>query len=132
MTASPHSTSLDRADAWAHLRSKSVGRLAVSVAGHPDIFPVNFLATDNGILIRTESGSKVDDIAANENVAFEVDDSGPGTAWSVVVKGIASRVDDVDELASARQAPLWAWAPGAKDLFLRIDPIEVTGRVFAR
>jgi len=132
MTTTPHATALDRTDAWSRLRSRSLGRLAVSVDGHPDIFPVNFLATDDGILIRTEPGTKVDDVVANENVAFEVDDTAEGSAWSVVVKGTARRVDDEDHLAAARSAALWAWAPGPKDVFLHIDPTDVTGRLFSR
>lgn len=122
---------LDTADAWTKLRSKSFGRLAVSLQGQPDIFPVNYLANDSGILIRTEEGTKVDRVAANDLVAFEVDDTNAQRAWSVVVKGSAHRLDDA-ELATARLAPLWAWAPEEKGVFIRIRPTEISGRMFQR
>lgn len=118
-------------EAWAHLRSKSFGRLAVSLDGQPDIFPVNFLANETGILIRTEEGTKLERIDANPLVAFEVDDVTSQRAWSVVVKGSAARMDDAT-VAAARRAPLWAWAPEPKDVFVRIHPTEITGRLFNR
>ena len=122
---------LDAYDTWTKLRSKSFGRLAVSMNGQPEIFPVNFLADDSTILIRTEEGAKLACIDANPLVAFEVDDSDPERAWSVVIKGIAGRIDD-SEVENASHATLWAWAPRPKGVFIRIIPSEVTGRLFAR
>ena len=122
---------LEPGEAWTRLRSHSFGRLAVSRDGQPEIYPVNFLANESGILIRTEEGSKVDIIAANFRVAFEVDDASPERAWSVVVKGTARRMDEA-EVVTAQRAPLWAWAPEPKDVYIRIHPTEVTGRLFAR
>ena len=118
-------------EAWARLRGKSFGRLAVSVDGQPDIFPVNFFANESGILIRTEEGTKLERIDTNPLVAIEVDDVNPARAWSVVVKGSASRMNDV-AIAAARRAPLWTWAPEPKDVFVRIRPTEITGRLFNR
>lgn len=123
---------LEEEDAWARLRSKSVGRLAVSHDGQPDIFPVNFLATGPHIVIRTEPGTKLDRIEANHLVAFEADDVSADRAWSVVVKGTASRLQDAAAVESAKRSPLWAYAPGPKDVFIRIEPTEVSGRLFAR
>lgn len=128
----PHPAILDHDDAWSRLRSESFGRLAVSVDGHPDIFPLNFLATGEGILLRTEPGTKVDDIEANPNVAFEVDHADGKAAWSVVVTGQARRVPDEDSLRLLTTAPVWAWAPGEKSVFLHIEPTSVTGRWFPR
>ena len=129
----PHTTTLDDNDAWSRLGTQSFGRLAVSVDGHPDIFPLNFLATDgDGILVRTEPGTKVDDIDSNPNVAFEVDHTDQQTAWSVVVRGVATRVPDEESLRLLTTAPLWAWAPGEKSVFLHIQPTNVVGRLFAR
>ncbi len=122
---------LEAGEAWTRLRSRSFGRLAVSHEGQPEIYPVNFLANESGILIRTEEGTKVERIAANPLVAFEVDDATAQRAWSVVVKGAARRMDE-SELAIARRAPLWTWAPEPKDVFIRIHPTEVTGRLFTR
>lgn len=127
-----YSTEIDSGDAWVRLRSKSYGRLAVSLDGQPDIFPVNFLADDSSILIRTRAGTKVDRVVANAHVAFETDDADSDSAWSVVVKGTARLIDEAAALEAAAHAPLWAWAPGEKNLFLRISPTEVSGRMFTR
>ena len=118
-------------EAWAHLRSRSHGRLAVSHDGQPDIFPVNFLANGQEILIRTQEGTKLERIDANDRVAFEADEVTSERAWSVVVKGSATRLDE-SAVAAARRAPLWTWAPEPKDVFLRIRPSEITGRLFDR
>jgi len=122
---------LETDEAWAHLRSKSFGRLAVSIEGQPEIYPVNFLATPAGIVIRTEEGTKLHRIDTNPRVAFEVDDATSERAWSVVVKGTAERMDGT-AVAAARHFPLCTWAPEPKDVFVRIRPTEVTGRLFNR
>ncbi|CAN5348433.1 pyridoxamine 5'-phosphate oxidase family protein [soil metagenome] len=125
-------THLDPYDAWARLRSQSYGRLAVSIDGQPDIYPVNFLATETNILIRTQAGTKVDDIVQNARIAFEADSADSESAWSIVVKGLAVRIDEPQALENAQHAPLWSWAPGDKNVFIRITPTEVTGRMFTR
>ena len=122
---------LTAGEAWERLRSMSYGRLSVSIEGQPDVFPVNFLAIDSGLLIRTEEGTKVERIDANALVAFEVDDVTGERAWSVVVKGNARRMDP-PAIEAARRAPLWTWAPEPKDVYIRITPTEITGRYFNR
>jgi len=126
------SLQLDRAEAWSRMRAQSVGRLAVSVSGQPDIFPVNFLALDHSILIRTDPGSKLDSITANALVAFEVDEVRAQRAWSVVVKGSAGRLTDELEIEAARTSPLWTWMPRQADVFITVSPTTVTGRAFQR
>jgi nitroimidazol reductase NimA-like FMN-containing flavoprotein (pyridoxamine 5'-phosphate oxidase superfamily) len=123
---------LDRAESWSRIRGQSVGRLAVSIAGQPDIFPVNFLALDHGILIRTDTGSKLESIGANSLVAFEVDEIQAKKAWSVVIKGSAQRLTDGVELEAARQSPLWTWMPRHADVFITVTPATVSGRSFHR
>ncbi len=129
--SSSYTMTLDSVEAWARLRSKSFGRLAVSVDGQPDIFPVNFLANESGIYIRTENGTKLERIEGNPHVAFEVDDVTDSRAWSVVVKGNAQRMDET-AVAAASHLPLWTWAPEPKDVFIRIRSTEVSGRMFNR
>jgi uncharacterized protein len=38
---------------WDLLQSEEVGRLAVTLGYHPDIFPVNFVVDDRSIVFRT-------------------------------------------------------------------------------
>lgn len=123
---------LDATQAWTKLRSRSLGRLAVSSGGQPGIFPVNYLASEHSILIRTSEGTKVAILSANELVAFETDDASPSEGWSVVVKGIARRLEDEVAIEEARNSRLWTWAPIATDVFIRVLPTDITGRYFHR
>lgn len=124
--------SLSADEAWKKLRSQSIGRLAVSTGGQPGIFPVNFLASEHNILIRTTEGTKTAIMDSNELVAFEADDFTDSEAWSVVVKGIAKRLEEPEAIEDARNSPLWTWAHRATTVFFRILPTEVTGRYFRR
>ena len=132
MTPTRAMQSLSRDDAWSRLRSRSVGRLAVGAGGLPDIMPLNFIADDHGILLRTSDGAVVAALRLNEHVAFEVDDVSGPEVWSVVVRGPARILTAGDELDLARQAPMWTWPIRDADVFVRIDPLQVTGRTFER
>lgn len=119
--------SLPELEAWGRLRSKAVGRLAID---GPDIFPVNFLASEQReIFIRTSDGTKVSTLREHPQVAFETDDLGPHP-WSVVVKGTADVIDDPEEIASLGTLAFWSWAPRDTDVIVRIRPSEITGRQF--
>ncbi|WP_209324945.1 pyridoxamine 5'-phosphate oxidase family protein [Brevibacterium renqingii] len=123
---------LDVDDCWDHLRSTTVGRLAVLVEEGPEIFPINYAIEHSALMIRTGDGTKVDAIRANPRVAFEIDglDAETDTAWSVVVKGTAKEVtapEDLQETISVDVAP---WQSGTKNHFIRILAEEVTGRRF--
>ena len=118
-------------ECWALLRDSVVGRLAVTVNGDPDIFPVNPVVDHGTIVFRTTAGTK---LAATKgrNVAFEVDgyDTDTARAWSVVVKGTAHEIWEVEETLRALRLPLFPWQPGRKPRFVRIEPTSVTGRRF--
>jgi uncharacterized protein len=114
---------------WRLLDDSPVGRLAVVRGGEPDIFPVNYVVDHGGILFRTAAGPKLA-AARDRVVAFEADGytAQDGSAWSVVVKGMAHPVEEVDAVAALRSARLDPWQSGAKPWLLRIDPTSVTGR----
>src|SRR5881398_559773 len=83
---------LDSGQCWDLLRQVSVGRLAVWIDDHPDIFPLNY-AVDHGTLVfRTGEGTKLGGALGETPVALEADgvDAVSGMAWSVVVKGKAA------------------------------------------
>ena len=103
---------LSTKECWELLRDSVVGRLAVVVEGRPDIFPVNPVVDHGSIVFRTSAGTK---LAATKDreVAFEVDgyDVGSAKAWSVVVKGRANEIWEVDEILRALRLPLSPWQP---------------------
>ena len=58
-------------------------------------------------------------------------DAAARTGWSVIVRGEITEVTDPAELARLRELPLRAWAPGARDHYVRILPAVLTGRRIA-
>lgn len=117
-------------DCWQLLQSASLGRLALSVGGTPDIYPVNFVSSDNRLLFRTTEGTKLLELTVNHNVAFESDGVGREQAWSVVVKGTARILDTRAEIDAAEQLPLHPLAPTLKYTWVEIVPRSVSGRRF--
>lgn len=133
MTAVPGSgvTMLDASVCWLLLRSTEVGRIAVSVADHPDIFPINFVVDHDTVVFRTAEGSKLAAAVISPNVAFEADGYEPdsGEAWSVVVKGRAQEIKGFDFVEDTA-FPLFPWHAGPKHRFVRIVPEDISGRRF--
>jgi nitroimidazol reductase NimA-like FMN-containing flavoprotein (pyridoxamine 5'-phosphate oxidase superfamily) len=117
---------------WGLLRSTDVGRLAVSVAGEPDIFPVNYVVDQGTVVFRTAPGTKLSGVAIGQAVAFEVDGYDPdaGEAWSVVVRGRGEQITRSHELIDTTDLPLFPWQVGEKHRFVRIVPTNVSGRRF--
>jgi uncharacterized protein len=117
---------------WSLLRQAVVGRLAVSVADRPEIFPINFVVDHGTILFRTAKGTKLAGAVGQPQVAFEADGlmSETGEAWSVVIKGRAELISRVEELIDSTGLPLYPWHEADKNCFVRITPDEITGRLF--
>ncbi|WP_210505732.1 pyridoxamine 5'-phosphate oxidase family protein [Naasia sp. SYSU D00057] len=114
-------------DCWDFLRSQQVGRLAVSVGGVPDIFPVNYAVADLTILFRTASGTKLMELAANRSVAFEADRWNVAEGVSVVIRGRAHVLEGA-EAEDLSYVDLATWAPGEKPTLVQIRPAAVSGR----
>src|SRR5688572_16688942 len=117
---------------WELLRSSEVGRLAVSIGNHPDIFPVNFVVDHGTVVFRTAEGTKLAAAVLGTAVAFEVDgyDADAGEAWSVVIKGRAVEIERMQDVFDALELPLFPWHASPKHRFVRIEPEEVSGRRF--
>ena len=115
------------------LRGEVVGRLAVCVRQHPEIFPINYVVDRGGVVFRTAAGTKLAAAVLGERLAFEVDgiDETTGDAWSVIVKGRAEELERVDDVVDALALPLYPWHAAPKHHFVRIEPHEITGRSFA-
>lgn len=120
-------------ECWALLRTQTVGRLAVWVHDHSDIFPLNYVVDHGTIVFRSGAGTKVSAALADAPVALEADgyDAPSREAWSVVVKGHAEGIREIDELMETLDLPLFPWHGGSKNLFIRLVPTLVTGRRFA-
>ena len=104
----------------------------MSTADHPDIFPVNFVVHHGSIVFRIAEDTRLAEAALGRLVAFEVDgyDIVSNEAWSVVVKGSAGGVEGMHELSDATELPLFPSQAGPKHRYVRIDPVDVSGRRF--
>lgn len=119
-------------DCWRLLDRHEVGRLAVSIADRPDIFPVNYVVDRGGVVFRSGPGTKLAASVLGRAVAFEIDGYDPlaGEAWSVVVKGSAHLVEHMIEYFEADDLPLFPWHAAPKPDIVRIEPDDVSGRRF--
>ncbi|MFI7481021.1 pyridoxamine 5'-phosphate oxidase family protein [Kocuria sp. M1R5S2] len=127
-----HVEELPANECWELLGNSPVGRLAVWVEDHPEIFPVNYVVDHGTLVLRSGEGTKLGAALADVAVALETDgyDDSSGRAWSVVVKGRAARIQQVQELMDTVALPLFPWQEGRKGIFVRITPQFVTGRRF--
>lgn len=117
-------------ECWERLAAVGAGRIGVVVDGAPEIYPVNHAVDDKTIVFRTDVGNKLDAIARTPWVCFEVDgfDEHDQTGWSVLVKGRAEDVVTADEVARLADLDIRYWGVGERTHWVRIDPVEVTGR----
>jgi uncharacterized protein len=119
-------------ECWALLRTHEIGRLAVWVQDHPEIFPLNYAVDHGTIVFRTARGTKVSAALSDALVALEVDGyiAESHEAWSVVIKGRAEGIREIGDLMDTVDLPLFPWQPETKNLFIRLVPTSVTGRRF--
>ncbi len=124
-------THLSTAECWGLLEHERVGRLALTGDdGAPDIFPVNFVAYEGALYIRSAPDIKDVLLAAHHEAAFEVDGHDDGGWWSVVARGPASRVSDLPEIERSGVNRLVTASPRNKTHVLKLTPRTVTGRRF--
>ena len=73
MAEEPTVEELSESACWALLRTTSVGRLAVWVDDHPDIFPINYAVDHGTVVFRSSAGTKISAALADSPVAVEAD-----------------------------------------------------------
>jgi transcriptional regulator with XRE-family HTH domain len=126
----PVVTKLTSAECRRLIAAGGVGRIAFSTATGPVVLPVNFAVVAGTIVIRTAEGTAVEG-HADEQVAFEVDhiDEALSQGWSVLVRGKAHLVAHPAELQIVRRdAAIWPWPGGDRDVYVRVIPDTITGR----
>ncbi|MDQ0867818.1 nitroimidazol reductase NimA-like FMN-containing flavoprotein (pyridoxamine 5'-phosphate oxidase superfamily) [Arthrobacter sp. V1I9] len=132
MNGLPNDSKLTFDQCWELLASSVVGRLALVVNGHPEIFPVNFVLERRSLVFRTAPGTKLWESTKQGPAAFEIDGYELATqeAWSVIVRGTTSLIQDPDEQAAVDTLGLEPWEPGTKPHYVRLSPQALTGRRF--
>jgi nitroimidazol reductase NimA-like FMN-containing flavoprotein (pyridoxamine 5'-phosphate oxidase superfamily) len=107
-----------------------VGRLVVTLAGEPLVFPLNFAVDGDAIVFRTQVGTKL--IGITRSLAtFEVDSiDASGQGWAVTFEGLAQEILDSDPArlrARVDALSLDSWPGGDRPNVVRIAPYAVRG-----
>lgn len=127
----PQLRDLDPEECRTLLSTHGVGRIAVSASdGRPAVVPVNYEVVDDAIFFRTAPDS-VPAAAVGTEVAFEVDhvDEAMSQGWSVLAVGPANVVTEPDAVRGlAQRAHTEPWAGGAREMWVSIRPVSLTGR----
>jgi nitroimidazol reductase NimA-like FMN-containing flavoprotein (pyridoxamine 5'-phosphate oxidase superfamily) len=124
-------TELSDEESWELLNQHVLGRLAYHLATEVHIVPVNYAVVDRRILFRTTPGSKLLGVILSADVAFEIDEVDPASAVarSVVLRGVASRLDDAQVRARGEQGP-HPWVEWETEEVVAIWPTSLSGRSF--
>jgi uncharacterized protein len=115
---------------WALLSRAEVGRVGVTVAALPAIFPVNYAVLGRAVVFRTAPGTKLAAATSGAVVAFEVDEfaGADRSGWSVLAVGRAEVVHDLDVTVKVLAAGLEPWADGTRVNVVRVAPTFISGR----
>jgi transcriptional regulator with XRE-family HTH domain len=124
---------LTTAECWDRLGNHGVGRVALPDEEGPLVLPVNYLIDAHRVVYRTAEGSAtVPEPGAR--IAFEADRVGERgrDGWSVLVRGTAEHVTDPGTVRRYAVRPGGTpWAGGVRELWVRITPALLTGRVIS-
>lgn len=121
---------LDRAESLELLTGKKVGRIGFLAEDGPVVLPMNYVLSDDHIIVRTAAFGIVARSAIDQKVAFEVDDVDDflEAGWSVLVTGAGTLLSDqqLQQLKSGASSD--PWAEGPRTLFFSIACEQVSGR----
>ncbi|WP_055586616.1 helix-turn-helix domain-containing protein [Streptacidiphilus griseoplanus] len=127
----PHLGKLNPDECRDRLGTHGVGRVAVVTPEGTAVLPVNYTVLAGTVVYRTDPDA-VTAAAPGAEIAFEVDDVDDtwSSGWSVLVVGTVEHVSDPDVVrVLSEQAVAEPWAGGKRELWVRLNPIRVTGRV---
>jgi nitroimidazol reductase NimA-like FMN-containing flavoprotein (pyridoxamine 5'-phosphate oxidase superfamily) len=112
------------------LEPGGLGRVGFTAEDGVMMLPVNFAVSGNAVVFRTAPDTLLA-LQANARVSFEADhfDDAFHEGWSVLVRGHAHQVMDEHEVRHLEDATcLEPWAPGPRDVYVRIVPTHISGR----
>lgn len=123
-------TELSSEQAQAFLDNHTFGRIALTIADKPQLFPVNYVAEPGTIYLRTAPGDKLFAAATSHAAAFEVDEVHEGGATSVIAHGSARIVDTAAELVHIDELGLRPYIATWKPNAIAVDVELLSGRAF--
>jgi nitroimidazol reductase NimA-like FMN-containing flavoprotein (pyridoxamine 5'-phosphate oxidase superfamily) len=131
--AHPVLVHLTEEECWDRLDGHGIGRIALPASPGPLVLPVNYTVDGRTVAYRTDPhGAAAPD--PGTAVSFQVDriDETLSRGWSVLVVGAAEPVEDAEAVRRLEAVhPPAPWAGGARPLWVRVAPRQVTGRRIA-
>jgi nitroimidazol reductase NimA-like FMN-containing flavoprotein (pyridoxamine 5'-phosphate oxidase superfamily) len=131
--AGPILERLDREACLDLIRGGGIGRVAFDDGEGPTVIPVNFAMDGDAVVFRTSLEGRLNQSLATAmtgaaiRIAFEVDkiDLEKQSGWSVLLRGGGQLLPDHERPPQPTVVP---WVGGDRPVYIRLDPIEVTGR----
>jgi uncharacterized protein len=120
---------LTQDECWDELRREEFGRLAFLLGDELNLLPINYAVDADTLLFRTAEGGKLLGVVMHPEIVFEIDKFDDEHAVSVVVRGIAMKLEE-DEAHRAENVPLRPWVDTAKYNVVEIRPTGISGRRF--
>lgn len=116
------------------LRTHEVGRVGWTSVEGPVILPVAYAFARGALAFRTAPTGRLAELADRTDAAFQVDefDVGTATGWSVLVRAVSTRVTEPSEVVDWLNRLPVPWAPGSREVVIRLDPVRLTGRTIVR
>jgi transcriptional regulator with XRE-family HTH domain len=114
-----------------HLAGGGVGRfLFVEPRRGAVAIPVNYLMDGEDIVFRAGRQTSIADAVSQQQVSFDVDhiDDTLSEGWSVLLSGTARIITEPVELEHATALGIEPWAPGDRDVYVRMAASQITGR----
>jgi nitroimidazol reductase NimA-like FMN-containing flavoprotein (pyridoxamine 5'-phosphate oxidase superfamily) len=121
---------LSPAECFDLLEPGGVGRVGFTAATGVVMLPVNYVVAGKTIVFRTAPDTLLA-VYANGPVSFEADrfDEVLRDGWSVLVQGHAHKVTAERDISQIEdRTHLEPWADGARDVYVRIAPTQISGR----
>jgi len=121
---------LNPAECFDLLEPGGIGRIGIAAEEGVIILPVNYVISGQSIIYRTAPDTLLA-LHVNTQVSFEADqcDEVLQEGWSVLVQGHAHEVTDEHQVKRLEDTTrLKPWAPGARDVYVRLAPTEISGR----
>jgi transcriptional regulator with XRE-family HTH domain len=120
---------MEREECLRLLEPGGVGRIAMTSGDQLVVLPVNYAVHDGQVVFRTAPATVLAHLADGP-VAFEIDriDDGMREGWSVLVTGRARVLTEPELHVLAAGVTVEPWAGGARDLYVAVEPENITGR----
>lgn len=125
---------LSPAECFDLLEPGGIGRIGFASAGGIMMLPVTFALAGKAIVFRTAPDTLLA-VHANDQLSFQADrfDEVTREGWSVLVLGHARNVTTEREVRQLQdRTNLQPWAVGARDVYVRVAPTQISGRWVGR